>query len=571
MRRILFFGTLLSLLFHTACSDSNDISNLKAKGNAKYGGVFRFMSAEKITTLLPISSSSIYNQRVGSQIFETLLKVDPVSNEIVPSVAESFTVNQDATKFTFKIRKGIFFHDDACFEGGKGRALTAHDVKNTLEFACSKAVDNEIYWLLISKIKGAKSYYANSQKGVAPKSLDAIKVIDNSTLSIDLEYSFVGFDKLLVHYSLGIFPREAFDKYGVEVGKHPVGSGAFRLEEWTEDKIVLARNSNYWMKDNLGNQLPFLANIEISYSKDKKSELLAFRNKSIDLVMDIPVDQIENMLGDLNTAIAGKTVKHKIDIREALGSAYYGFANTSEPFNNVDVRKAFNLAIDRVDLIENTLQGEGNPSIYGFVPQILDYNDTMVKGFPFNVALAKQLLAKAGFPNGSGFPTVKLFVNAKVGSAPYKAAVGVCKQLKKNLNVNVTLNLCSIDDRDKAIQSGEAKMWRGGWIADYPDPENFLNLFFSENISNSSVISNPFKYSNKMFDANFKLAMREQNANIRRNLFVKCDQQIIDDAVVMPLFHQDFMTMVNFRIKNFVTNPTEIIDFSRMFIREPKD
>ena len=571
MRKIIFFGTLLSLLFHTACSDSSDISNLKAKGNAKYGGVFRFMSAEKITTLLPISSSSIYNQRVGSQIFETLLKVDPISNEIVPSVAESFTVNQDATKFTFKIRKGIFFHDDACFEGGKGRELTAHDVKNTLEFACSKAVDNEIYWLLISKIKGAKSYYANSQKGVAPKSLSSIKVIDNTTLSIDLEYSFVGFDKLLVHYSLGIFPREAFDKYGVEVGKHPVGSGAFRLEEWTEDKIVLARNSNYWMKDNLGNQLPFLANIEISYSKDKKSELLAFRTKSIDLVMDIPVDQIENMLGDLNTAIAGKTVKHKIDIREALGSAYYGFANTTEPFNNVDVRKAFNLAIDRVDLIENTLQGEGNPSIYGFVPQILDYTDTLVKGFPFNVVEAKQLLAKAGFPNGSGFPTVKLFVNAKIGTAPYKAAVGVCKQLKKNLNVNVTLNLCSIEDRDRAIQSGEAKMWRGGWIADYPDPENFLNLFFSENISNSSVISNPFKYSNKVFDANFKLAMRERDANIRRNLFVKCDQQIIDDAAIMPLFHQDFMTMVNFRIKNFVTNPTEIIDFSRMFIREPKN
>ena len=571
MRRIIFFGTLLSFLFHTACSDSNDISNLKAKGNAKYGGVFRFMSAEKITTLLPLSSSSIYNQRVGSQIFETLLKVDPVSNEIVPSVAESFIVNEDATKFTFKIRKGVFFHDDACFEGDKGRELTAHDVKNTLEFACSKTVDNEIYWLLISKIKGAKSYYSLSKRGEAPKNLSSIKVIDNNTLSIELEYSFVGFDKLLVHHSLGIFPKEAFDKYGVELGKHPVGTGAFWLEEWSDDKLILARNSNYWMKDNLGNQLPFLASIEVSYSKDKKSELLAFRNKSIDLVMDIPVDQIDNVIGDLNTAIAGKTVKHKIDIREALGSAYYGFANTTAPFNNLDVRKAFNLAIDRVYLIENTLQGEGNPSIYGFVPQILDYNDTLVKGFPFNVVVAKQLLAKAGFPNGSGFPIVKLYVNAKVGSAPYKAAVGVCKQLKKNLNVNVTLNLCSIEDRDKAIQSGEAKMWRGGWIADYPDPENFLNLFFSENISNTSVISNPFKYSSKVFDANFTKAMRERNPNTRRNLFVKCDQQIIDDAVVMPLFHQDFMTMVNFRIKNFVTNPTEIIDFSRMFIREPKD
>lgn len=571
MRRILFFATLLSLLFHTACSDSNDISNLKAKGNAKYGGVFRFMSAEKITTLLPLSSSSIYNQRVASQIFETLLKVDPISNEIVPCVAESFTVNENATKFTFKIRKGIFFHDDACFEGDKGRELTAHDVKNTLEFACSKTLDNEIYWLLISKIKGAKSYYSLSKKGEAPKELRSIKVIDNNTLSIELAYSFIGFDKLLVHHSLGIFPREAYDKYGAELGQHPVGSGAFYLEEWSDDKLVLARNSTYWMKDNFGNQLPFLANIEVSYSKDKKSELLAFRNKSIDLVMDIPVDQIDNMLGDLKAAMAGKTVKHKIDVREALGSAYYGFANTTEPFNNINVRKAFNLAIDRVDLIENTLQGEGNPALHGFVPHVLDYNDTLVKGYVFNVDVARQLLAKAGFPNGSGFPNIKLFVNAKVGSAPYKAAVGVCKQLKKNLNVHIDLHLCSIEERDKAIQSGEAKMWRGGWIADYPDPENFLNLFFSENISNTSVISNPFKYTNKQFDANFKLAMREPDAIIRRNLFVKCDQQIIEDAAIMPLFHQDFMTMVNFRIKNFVTNPTEIIDFSRMFIREPKN
>jgi oligopeptide transport system substrate-binding protein len=571
MRRIVLFTTVLSLFFITACSDKSDISNLKAKGNVKYGGTFRFMSAEQITTLLPISSSSIYNQRVGSQIFETLLKVDPTTNEIVPGIAESFSMNQDATKFTFKIRKGVFFHDDDCFEDGKGRELTANDVKNTLEFACSKAVENEIYWFLLSKIKGAKQHYDNSTKGVAPNNLKSIKVIDKNTLSIELEYAFAGFDKLLVHCSLGIFPKEAFEEYGNEIGKHPVGTGAFKLEEWSEDKIILARNPNYWRKDNLGNQLPFLANIEVSYSKDKKSELIAFRNKSIDLVMDIPVDEIENILGDLNTALAGKTIKHKIDFREALGTAYYGFANTSAPFDKADVRKAFNLALDRVNLIENTLQGEGNPALSGFVPEVLDYNATLVKGYTFNVEVAKTLLANAGYPNGTGFPTISLFVNAKEGTAPHKAAIGVCKQLKKNLNVNITIKLCSIEEREKAIQTGEAKIWRGGWIADYPDPENFLNLFFSENISKSSAISNPFKYSNKIFDENFKNAIRERDDSKRRNLFVKCDQQIIDDAAIMPLFHQDFMTMVNFRVKNFATNSTEIIDFSKMFIREPSN
>ncbi len=216
MRRIVLFTTVLSLFFITACSDKSDISNLKAKGNVKYGGTFRFMSAEQITTLLPISSSSIYNQRVGSQIFETLLKVDPTTNEIVPGIAESFSMNQDATKFTFKIRKGVFFHDDDCFEDGKGRELTANDVKNTLEFACSKAVENEIYWFLLSKIKGAKQHYDNSTKGVAPNNLKSIKVIDKNTLSIELEYAFAGFDKLLVHCSLGIFPKEAFEEYGNE-------------------------------------------------------------------------------------------------------------------------------------------------------------------------------------------------------------------------------------------------------------------------------------------------------------------------------------------------------------------
>jgi peptide/nickel transport system substrate-binding protein len=570
MRGILLFASALTLFIVSSCSDQDDISNLKAKGDAKYGGVFKCMSAEKITNLLPISSANIYTQRVGNQIFETLMKIDPVSEEIIPGIAESYKVNNDATKFTFKIRKGVFFHDDDCFEDGKGRELTAQDVKNTLDFACSKSLDNEIYWLLIPKIKGAKKHYDSSVKGKAPKGVSGIKVVDKNTLTIELEYPFVEFYKLLVHCSLGIFPKEAYDEYGDEIGKHPVGTGAFKLEEWTEDKITLARNPNYWRKDNLGNQLPFLANVEITYSKDKKTELLAFRKKEIDMVIQIPVDEIDNMLGSLEGAMAGKTVKHKIDFREALGTAYYGFANTSKPFDNKDVRTAFNLALDRNYLIENTLQGEGNPCLNGFVPKILEYNDTLVKGYKFNIEQAKALLAKAGYPNGAGFPVITLYVNAKDGSMPHKTALGVKQQLKQHLNVNIQVKLCTIDERDQAIQSGKAKMWRGGWIADYPDPENFLNLFYSANIS-SSAISNPFKYKSSVFDNYFKNAMRERNIIKRTALFEKCDQTIIDDAVVMPLFHQDFMTMVNFRVKNFVSNPTEIIDFSRMFIREPKN
>ena len=567
--RILILLLTLSYLFVSSCTNSDDLSKLKATGGAKYGGVFKFMSSEKITTLLPMSSASIYTQRVGSQIFETLLNLDPKTEKVIPGLAESYEVNNDATKFTFKIRKGVFFHDDDCFDG-EGRELTAHDIKNTLDFACSKAVDNEIYWLLVSKIKGAQKFYETSGKAIPKEGVPGVKVIDNNTISIELEYSFVGFDKLLVHRSLGVFPREAFDKYGAEIGKHPVGTGAFKLGSWDDEKIVLERNPNYWKKDEFGNQLPFLASIEVSYSKDKKSELLAFRNRQIDLVLQIPAEEIDNAIGSLEDAQAGKNVKHKIDARASLSTAYFGFANQSAPFNNIDVRKAFNIAIDREYLINNWLQGEGYPSVNGFTPKMADFNDTEIKGYEFSPVIAQNLLAKAGYPGGKGFPTITLYVNTKAGSIPHKLALGVQAQLKKNLNITIPIKLCSIKERDEAIRKGDAKFWRGGWIADYPDPENFLNLFYGKNIAKDMVISNPFKYSSSAFDNNFEIAMREKNAKKRSDLFEECDQQIINDAVVLPLYHQDFMTMINNRVKNFYANSTEIIDFSRLYIREAK-
>ncbi len=560
---------LFTYLIVSSCGSGDDLSEMKANGGAAYGGIFRFKSSEKITTLLSVSSSSIYTQRVASQIFETLLSIDPESDKVIPGLAESYSVNQSATIFTFKIRKGVQFHEDDCFEDDV-RELTAQDVKNTLDFACSKTVDNEIHWMLISVIKGAKENYNSSKKGLISKGVSGIKVIDNHTLTIELEYPFIGFDKLLAHRSLGVFPKEAFEKYGLEIVKHPIGTGPFMLDQWEEDKITLTRNPNYWKKDEFGNQLPFLEGIEVTYSKDKKSELMAFRNQEIDLVLQIPAEEIDNVLGSLEDAQAGKNIKHKIDSRASLSTAYYGFANAVEPFNNPDVRKAFNLAIDRDFLVNNWMQGDGYPCLNGFVPEMGDYDDKKITGYKFNVAQAKALMEKAGYSNGSGFPIINLYVNTKEGSVVHKLALGVQKQLKENLNVTIPIKLCSIEERDKAILNGEAKFWRGGWIADYPDPENFLNLFHSKNIGSTLAISNPFKYKSQSYDKKLEMAMKESNPIRRTNYFMQCDQQVTDESVVMPLYHADFMTMINNRVKNFHSNSTEIIDCSRIFIREKK-
>lgn len=549
---------------------SGEKPQLNAVGGKLYGGEFKFMSSEKVNNLYPLATSDIYTSRFNSQIYEPLLKLDVETMKVVPALAESYSISSDAKTFTFKIRKGVKFHDDECF-GGEGRELTAEDVKYSLDLACSGLKGNKMSYLLVSRIKGAKDYYKNSKSTLPKTGVSGIKVIDASTVEITLTQAFPGFDKILTHTNLGIYPSEAYEMYGNEMSKHPVGTGPFMLETMDENGVTLKRNPKYWRKDEFGNQLPFLSKVIMTYAKDKKSELMAFRNKEVDIVLEIPVEDVDNVLGTLQDAQAGKNVKHKVESKSSMSMNYVAFACESAEFKNVDVRSAFNLAIDRTEIVDKYLLGEGWVAENGFVPLMDNFPNDKVKGHKINVAKAQALLASAGYPQGKGFPAIDFYVNAIEGSAPHKMCIGVAAQIKKNLNINLNIVLCSFSEREKAIASGKAKIWRSGWIADYPDAENFLSLFYSGNIKENSSEVNAFKFRNKVYDALFEKAIMEKDETKRNNLFVKCDQMIIDEAAVMPILTDDFMVMVNARVRDFKTNSMENLDFSTMFIKEPRD
>jgi len=564
--------TLLAALFLviSSCSESgDDLADLKAAGGARYGGEFRFMSPEKVSSLLPLQAVDIYTQRITSQIFDPLLSLDPSGKNVIPSIAESYTVSKDATLFTFKIRRGVYFHDDDCF-GGEGRELTAEDVKFTLDMACSGLKENEVSWLLVDRIQGAQDFNSATRKVFREGGVSGIKVTDKNTLTITLTEPCASFDKILTYSGFGVFPKEAYDTYGKELKDHPVGTGPFVLKEKTGKKIVLSRNPRYWKKDQFGNQLPFLAGIVMTYATDKRSELMAFRNSEIDLVLEIPADDVENVLGSLQEAQAGKTVKHKVDSKQSLSVTFIGLAHNHPAFKDVRVRKAFNLAVDRELLVNNHLKGEGYPVTNGIIPNADFYPASRVKGFKYDIAQAQSLLAGAGFANGAGMPELTLYINGQKDSDRHRLALGVAEQLKNNLNVNVIVKLCSIEERNAAVSSGKAAMWVSGWIADYPDPENFLSLFYGGNIQANATFINPFKYRNPAFDKMYLQATKELDPKKRLDLMVKCDQMVIDDAVVMPMITDDFITMINSRIRNFETNPLEVLDFSLIFIKEPK-
>lgn len=559
------FYLSLSLLFLASCSETklSDAPKI-GRGGVVYGGTFKFMSYEKVSDFFPLLITTTYSQRVGGQIYQGLLKLSPDGSNVVPCLAESYKVSDDALTYTFKIRKNVFFQDDACFPEGKGREVTAQDFKYCLEMACSNNPLNKFSWLIADKIKGAKAYFDGEAKEVS-----GIQVIDDYTLSIELSEPFAGFEKIISHPSLSVFPKESVEKYGENVGKHPVGTGPFILALNDEKEIVLTKNQTYWEKDEFGNQLPYMDSIEIIYNEDKTKELLAFRNKEIDLVLEIPVNEIQNILGTLIEAQEGKNVKHKLESVNGLNVEYYAYAHDSSVFSEKKVRLAFNYAVNRPALIESSLNGDALPIEHGFIPDMNNFPSDMVDGLGFNVEKAKTLLKEAGFPNGEGFPETDLYINSPKGSTSYKMAKAVATSLSNNLNIVVRLKEVSYDERVAAIKSGEAKFWRAGWVADYPDPENFLSIFQHSEMGESEVI-NPFKYNNPKFDELFAQAKKELDLKKRMELYAQCDQMIINDAVVMPVFFSDVLIMVNMRVRNFNINPMERLDFTKIYIKDFK-
>lgn len=568
LKKLSSFAFLL-LIISACSSDQEDLTNKKAIGGVKYGGEFRFMSKEKIATFLPLQATDVYTNRVVSQLFETVLRMDENGENVVPGIAESFKVSADGKKYTLKIRNGIYFHDDDCF-GGEGKELSAEDVKFTLDMACSALKINESSHILMSLVKGAEDYYKKTKSEYKDGGVSGIKVIDKNTLEIELTAAYAGFDKVLTFAGFGVFPKEAYDEYGKDIVDHPVGTGPFKLAETDASHVLLLRNDKYWKKDEFGNQMPFLASIRVTYAKDKKSELVAFRKGEIDLVLNIPVDEVENVLGSLQEAQDGKTIKHKVNALQSNSVTFIGLNHNFEPFKDVRVRKAINMAIDRNAIINVNLMGEGYPVEFGFVPPSETFTSEKVKGHKFNVDAAKALLSQAGFANGDKFPTIQLFVTGAPGTKQVLLAEGVAQQLKQNLNINVVLKNVEMSSRTEAVAKGKAPMWVTGWVADYPDPSNFLALFYGKNAGKGSAFINPFNYKNSGFDMTFDNANKEENTDKRMNLFVQCDQFIIDDAVVIPIMNDDFITMTNARARNFTTNALENIDFSRIFIKELK-
>lgn len=550
----------------------------EAKGGVYYGGVFRTNEVEDFRNLYPLNMTDAISARIANQIYEGLVKLNQKDLTISPSIAEKWDVNEDATVWTFHLRKGVTFHEDACFKDGKPREVTANDFKYCYDRLCEANADNQQYSLTFKdRVKGADEYYQSTlDKKPLAEGVSGVKVIDDYTLEITLKYSFSGFLNILTMPGGYVYPKEAFDTYGKEMRVKCVGTGAFKVKNIKEGEVViLEKNKNYWGVDEFGNQLPYLDAVKITFIKEKKSELLEFRKGNMDMIYRLPVEMISEVVADLDHA-KEKNVKFEMQVAPAMSVFYYEFQHQNEVFKKKEVRLAFNHAIDREKIVTYTLQGEGIPGTYGIVPpspNFKDYDFKALKGFTFDVEKAKQLMAKAGYPNGKGFPEITLSINNGGGDRNILTAEAIQKMLKENLNVNVKIDAMPFGELLERTETGKAMFWRYLWIADYPDPETFLTLFYGANVPTSPderSYVNAARYISPEFDALFSKALREVDSKKRNELYRMADQVAIDDGAFMPIFYDEIYRLVQNNVKNFDVNSMEYRDFSKVYFT-PKE
>jgi len=571
MKRLIYLVLGATIVLSSCGGGKNDDANSKsAKGGVKYGGVFKINETSEFRSLYPLNVTEVVAFRIVNQVYQGLVKLDQSDLSVIPCLASKWEINPDATKFTFHLQKGVHFQDDKCFKDGKGREVKASDFKYCFDKLCSNDPENQMFWLFKDRVQGANEYFESTKnKKPLAGGVSGVKVIDDYTLEIDLDYSFAGFLNIVSHIACAVYPKEALDMYGADMRINCVGTGPFVVKKIKESEtVILARNPNYWGIDKFGNKLPYLDGIKFSFIKEKKAELLEFKKGNLDMVYQLPLEMIKDVVGDLEDAKKGGNKPFVMQVVPALSVFYLGFQHKLPPFDNVNVRKAFNYAVDKESIVTYTLQGEGRPGIYGIVPPFKGYDYEGVKGYKYSPEKAKEYMAKAGYPDGKGFPEITLQINPGGGDRNVQVAEVVQKMLQENLGIKIKIEQVQFAQHLDNLETGKALFWRTGWVADYPDPENFLSLLYGKNVpkelSTKSYI-NSVRYQSAKYDSVFNTALREVDKAKRFELYREADQIAVDDAATMPIFYEENTRLLQVYVKNFPSNAMEYRDLTAVY------
>ncbi|MCX8143331.1 MAG: ABC transporter substrate-binding protein [Bacteroidia bacterium] len=570
--RFFHLSLLFSLFFIVSChtKEEKDTRPLSPKS----GGKLVIAEITKPLSLFPQKLTRIEEALICNQVYEPLIRLNAKTLDLVPALAEKWEVSKDGKHITFYLRKGVKFQDDPCFSGGKGREITTADVKFTFEKLCYERPDNfHFYTICNDRIVGAKEFNQlmndPSQKENSKPEIKGLKIIDDYTFSIDLQYpNYHSFLQLLATPIAAILPKEGYEKYG---DKLDFGAGPYRIDKTSSNdhQLVLLKNPHYYAVDKDGFALPYMDTIIVRYFENTEDAVNAFLNHQVDVVNDVPNNMAKRVVEQHINSFQKVPPEYIIDVSTQMFVQYILINTHLQPFDNVKVRKAINYAIDRNKIIEKAFNGQAYPGIYGITPPAFkDYDITKIKGYDFDLSQAKKLLAEAGYPDGKGFPPVTVFTN-KGFSKTQLAINELQRQLKENLNINVVFENLPLDIKFRLEQKNRGHFFRQGWVADFPSPENFLNLFYGRYVSldtNKVYFPNTQRYINPVFDDYFEKGRDAVNKDTAYRYFMKAEQILMDDAPLIVLWYEAAYRLYNNKVRDLYMNPMRYYDLRIAYV-----
>jgi ABC-type transport system substrate-binding protein len=510
--------------------------------------VFHYNEQTGIASLDPAFAKNQSIMWAVHQLYNTLVEVDSQLN-IVPSLAVRWDISDDKTTYTFHLRDDVVFHDDNCFANGKGRKMTAKDVEYSFKRIIDKTTASPGSWIFNNKVD----------------SVNGFKAIDDTTFQLKLSRPYQPILGILSMQYCSVVPHEAVERYGTDFRRHAVGTGPFQFIAWEEGQaLVMKKNPNYFEFDQQGRRLPYLDGIKVSFYDSKATEFLLFRQKKLDFINDIDASFKDEVLTKKGTLRKDWQGKIQLQTHPYLNIEYFGIlVDTTNallknsPLASKKIRQAINYGFDREKMVLYLRNSLGIPAQSGFVPTGLpSFDSTKVKGYTYNPDLARKLIKEAGF-NLQNLPIIKLQTIAIYS----EIASYVARQLEEigfKIQVDVVQKSLLLD----LTSNSKTPFFRGSWIADYPDAENYLSVFYSKN----PAPPNYTRYKNPQFDALFEKAIRETNDSVRYQLYRLADQVMINDAPVVPLWYDEVVHLIQPNVKGFTANALNLLELRRTFL-----
>jgi len=497
MKKVLFVLLAAVIAFSfLSCEKEKEMTETESKEPVE----LVFNNEAEPESLDPAIIEGVPEHNIYMMLFEGLVTYDPETLDAVPGVAESWDVSDDGLTWTFNLR------DDAVWTDGT--PVTAQQfVDSWLRFLNPETAAAYTY-MMNMVIEGASAY----NSGEAGPEAVQIRALDDKTFQFDLVGPAPYVLGMLSHYAFAVHPTQTVEEFGSEWTKpeNIVTNGPFKLAEWMpHDKIVVEKNESYWDAENVQ-----LDKITVYPIDDQNTSLNMYKQGEIDWIQTVPQNMIEEMKLDDNYHVNASFI------------TYYYFLNTEvEPLDDVRVRKALGMTIDRQELVDQVTR-EGQFPAYGITPPLANY--PAVEGFEEDFDAARELLAEAGFPNGEGFPEFTILYNTSEG---HKAiAEYVQQKWKEELNIDVTIENQEWATFISNRQGGNFEIGRAGWQGDYVDPNTFLDMFIKGSGNNDG------RYDNPEYDALIRKASLMPGGEERYAVLREAEELLIDEMAIIPFY-----------------------------------